>query len=246
MSEQMPASPEPIQFISAVLLTSDDPDRLVTFYREILGVPLVPERHGDGRSHFGCELGDVHFAIHPAVGTSPGGALKLALWVFDLASLVARLDALGVPLEYPIENLGEASLVTAVRDPDGNEVELTQMGDSWWQHLADRRAEGIDLNEPEAPTRLSTATLPLWWLGVTQHGKVDQLSDHRRRRGLAASFPGACPSPLLSQLRARSGQGPTCPFPKSVRESDSVNSCPSTPRSLQSRSKLAGPGGGER
>ncbi len=145
MAEEVRASPKPIEFISAVLITSADPGRLVLFYRDILGVPFVAERHGEGRSHYGCELGDVHFASHPGVGTSPGGGLKVALWVFDLAGLVARLDALGVPLEYPIEDLGEASLETAVRDPDGNEVELTQVGDSWWQHLADRRADGFDL-----------------------------------------------------------------------------------------------------
>lgn len=145
MAEEVKASPDPIEFISAVLINSDDPDRLVLFYRDILGVPLVAERHGEGPSHFGCELGDVHFAIHPGIGTSPRGGLKLALWVFDLASLAARLESLGVPLEYPIEDLGEASLITAVRDPDGNLVELTQMGDPWCQHLADRRAAGFDL-----------------------------------------------------------------------------------------------------
>lgn len=35
--------------------------------------------------------------------------------------------------------------VTAVRDPDGNLVELTQLGPSWLDHLQARRAEGHDL-----------------------------------------------------------------------------------------------------
>jgi hypothetical protein len=34
--------------------------------------------------------------------------------------------------------------MTAVHDPDRNLIELTQMADTWWAHLAKRRAEGHD------------------------------------------------------------------------------------------------------
>jgi catechol 2,3-dioxygenase-like lactoylglutathione lyase family enzyme len=142
--------PEDLNYVSGILLVSTQPERLLAFYRDILGVPLEEERHGDGPPHWGCELGDVHFAIHPVddypedsgVGV---GAVKLAFMVFDLAAFTGWLATQGVELCYPPTSLGAESLVTAVRDPDGNLVELTQLGTSWLGHLQSRRASGHDL-----------------------------------------------------------------------------------------------------
>jgi catechol 2,3-dioxygenase-like lactoylglutathione lyase family enzyme len=139
---------ERIEFVSAVLLLSRDPERLAAFYRDALGLPLAKERHGASRPHFGCELGDIHFAIHPAdeAGSTGTGAVKLAFFVFDLDGLVRSLEEHGVDLLYPPRQLGDAdSRITAVRDPDGNEIEFSQLGDGWLRHLDQRRAEGHDL-----------------------------------------------------------------------------------------------------
>jgi catechol 2,3-dioxygenase-like lactoylglutathione lyase family enzyme len=144
------ARPAGVRYLSAVLLVSVQPERLAAFYRDILGLSLVEERHGDSQAHWGCELGDVHFAIHPLEDypedpRDGGGAVKLAFMVFELTELVEWLEANSVPLCYPPQPLGTGSLVTAVRDPDGNLVELTQLGASWLGHLKRRRAEGSDL-----------------------------------------------------------------------------------------------------
>lgn len=142
--------PENIRFISGVLLVSRQPERLMEFYRDVLGLPLAEERHGDTEPHWGCELGDVHFAIHPAAdypedpATGPGPT-KLAFMVFDLPRMVAWLAERGVSLCYPPADLGAESRITAVRDPDGNLVELTQLGPGWLDHLKAHRAEGNDL-----------------------------------------------------------------------------------------------------
>ena len=133
-----------IEFLSAVLITSAEPGRLAAFYRDGLGVPLVSEEHG-GQSHWGCELGDVHFAVHPGESGSGRGSTRFALRDFDLESYVARLQEKGIPCLYPIERLGEGSWVTAVRDPDGNAVELTQMSEQWVRHLAEHRRGGADV-----------------------------------------------------------------------------------------------------
>jgi hypothetical protein len=81
----MPTSaqrPEDIHFISGVILVSRQPERMVSFYRDV------------------C---------------------------------------------YPLTELGAQSQITAVRDPDGNLVELTQLGSDWLEHLKEHRAEGHDL-----------------------------------------------------------------------------------------------------
>jgi len=54
--------PEDIRLISGVLVVSRQPERLMEFYRDVLGLPQAEERHGDTEPHWGCELGDVHFA----------------------------------------------------------------------------------------------------------------------------------------------------------------------------------------
>ena len=50
------STPERVQFLSAVLLTSRDAPRLVGFYRDVLGLPLAEERHGNVPLHFLLEL----------------------------------------------------------------------------------------------------------------------------------------------------------------------------------------------
>ena len=73
------------------------------------------------------------------------GAIKLAFMVFELAPFTDWLASQGVELCYPPTTLGSESMVTAVRDPDGNLVELTQLGTSWLGHLQSRRGAGHDL-----------------------------------------------------------------------------------------------------
>jgi hypothetical protein len=105
----------------------------------------------------------VHFAIHPvedypddpATGPSP---IKLALMVFSLDQMVDWLGECGIALCYPPSPLGERSRITAVRDPDGNLVELTELDPSWLNHLESHRAEGHDLvaylgGAPQHPRR---------------------------------------------------------------------------------------------
>jgi len=142
--------PENLSFLSGVLLVSQDPERLVAFYRDVLGLPLVEERHSDAAPHWGCELGDVHFAIHPVEDypedrVTGAGAVKLAFMVFDLAAFAGWLEERGIELCYQPTQLGSESLVTAVRDPDGNLIELTELGAGWFEHLKAHRAEGHDL-----------------------------------------------------------------------------------------------------
>ena len=142
--------PEDIRFFSGILLVSSQPERLATFYRDVLGIPLEEEVHEGSEPHWGCELGDVHFAIHPAAdypdepASGPGPA-KLAFMVFDLTAMVEWLGKRGIPLCYPPMALGSESTITAVRDPDGNLVELTQLGTGWLGHLKSHRDEGGDL-----------------------------------------------------------------------------------------------------
>ncbi len=137
-----------VEFLSAILLISKDHNKLAAFYRDIIGVPLEDEQHGATLKHYGCELGDIHFAIHPVenfAGTSHGvGSVKLAFEVFDINAHVKKLAGHGVEVLYPPKKMGPM-LITAIKDPDGNLIEFTQLGDGWYKHLEQRRDEGHDI-----------------------------------------------------------------------------------------------------
>jgi catechol 2,3-dioxygenase-like lactoylglutathione lyase family enzyme len=145
----MVEKPEGLRFLSGIILVSAQAARLAGFYRDVLGVPLVEEQHDDTEPHWGCELGDVHFAIHPEAdypGEAVGvGAVKVAFLVFELDRLVAWLAENGVEPLYPPAAFGASSRITAVRDPDGNTVELTELGPGWLDHLKAHRSAGGDL-----------------------------------------------------------------------------------------------------
>ena len=133
------------KFFSAVLIASRNPDRLANFYKDVIGIPLEDEQHGDTAKHYGCEMGDLHFAIHPLENfgnEEPGvGSVKLAFEIFDMNAFVQNLAAKGVTPLYPPKEMGPM-LITAVKDPDGNHIEFTQLGERWIKHIEKRRAEG--------------------------------------------------------------------------------------------------------
>ena len=139
---------ERLEFLSGVLLVSQNPARLADFYTDVLNVPLEVEEHEGTLPHWGATLGEIHFAIHPIEdfpdGRSGVGAVKLAFTVFDLAAALKRLEAAGVALVQEPQDTG--FFVSAmVEDPDGNLIELTQMVDEWFESLEKRRADGHDV-----------------------------------------------------------------------------------------------------
>ncbi|HZK76194.1 MAG TPA: VOC family protein [Candidatus Kapabacteria bacterium] len=140
------------QFLSAVLLVSKDAERLARFYRDVIGIPLEEEQHDDTAKHYGCELGDLHFAIHPMEDfaskvANPGvGSVKLAFEIFDMDGFIEHLQKHGIAPLYPPKPLGK-SRITALRDPDGNEIEFTQLSGGWFEHLKKRRMDGHDILE---------------------------------------------------------------------------------------------------
>jgi len=139
---------ERVEFLSAVLLVSRNPARLAAFYRDVVGVPLAEERHGNSRVHWGCNLGEIHFAIH-SVETFPDkqsgvGSVKLAFTVFNMQALVERLEQAEASLLYPPRDTG-FFWSTAIQDPDGNLIEFTELRNEWFEQIEARRADGTDV-----------------------------------------------------------------------------------------------------
>jgi catechol-2,3-dioxygenase len=124
-----------IDDVTAVLLISPNARRLCGFYRATLGLPLEEERHGGMPRHFGCSLGDVHFAIHDAAGW-PGVATRnarspvVSFSTSNLEAVARQLSARGVALTGPGDHgFGQ---VLSFRDPDGNHVSVIEYGPEYW------------------------------------------------------------------------------------------------------------------
>jgi len=138
----------PVEFLSAVIVVSEQPEQLASFYIDAIGLPLRAEQHNNDVPHWGATLGQLHFAIHdvrdfPEHHRAGAGAVVVALATEDLDALLVRLRTHNIEPLYPPKNLGWTTM-TAVHDPDGNLVELTQMADEWWAGLERRRLDGHD------------------------------------------------------------------------------------------------------
>jgi len=115
--------------VSAILLISPNAAELARFYRDVLDLPLEDEVHEGVPLHYACELGGVHFAIHPAEGwpgvpTANSQSPVIALRTSDAKAVAERLVALGCKAAGPHDH-GFAQVVV-FRDPDGNHVEILE------------------------------------------------------------------------------------------------------------------------
>ncbi len=119
-----------VESLGAILLISEDAAKLAEYYRIALGFPMVDEVHEGVPLHYACELGGVHFAIHPAE-TWPGEPhvdAQSPVIVFsttDANAVFESLQACGIAATPPFDH-GFAILVS-FRDRDGNNVQVMQL-----------------------------------------------------------------------------------------------------------------------
>jgi predicted enzyme related to lactoylglutathione lyase len=118
-----------VDSVGAVLLISDDAAGLAAFYRDALALPLEDELHEGVPLHYGCELGSVHFAIHPSADwpgerSADGQSPVIVLHTSDVQRAYERLVANGVAATPPWDH--GFAIGTAFRDPDGNNVQVMQ------------------------------------------------------------------------------------------------------------------------
>ncbi len=122
-----------VESVAALILVSEDAPRLVRFYRDALGIPLEDEQHGGGGEalHYGCQLGKLHFAIHPvdnwrhAPETGPG-AVRIAFRVSDIERVSKALAERRVARLSGPDDLGWSQRISR-RDPAGNLVERVEL-----------------------------------------------------------------------------------------------------------------------
>jgi predicted enzyme related to lactoylglutathione lyase len=116
--------------LQAILITSENPEKTVNFYRDVAGLHIEEEKHG-GPHHWAAETNGVHFAIHNAKGFSDGtfpanrasNLTHMYFNVSNMADFLTHLQKLGIEKVKEVEDLGFIEIVE-VRDPDGRVVQF--------------------------------------------------------------------------------------------------------------------------
>lgn len=113
---------EKVKGLSGLILSSTNPDRLATFYKNVLGVPLELNKHGNLPAHWECDFNGIHYAILKENKTDTGaGNIVPSFAVDDINIFVEQHD---LPMLHPLMNLGGGSYVGSIADTDGNIVRL--------------------------------------------------------------------------------------------------------------------------
>lgn len=108
----------------------DDMDRAVAFYESLLGTKLTRQK-----------VDGYDMALFPFEEGAPGatGALAkgdiyrpskngpiLYFRVKDIGQIVAKAQAMGRPILYPVKDIGDAGYVAEIEDSEGNRLALLQ------------------------------------------------------------------------------------------------------------------------
>lgn len=119
----------PVKSICGVILVTERVEALASFYRDGLGLPLEREDHGGLDVHYGCDIGTVHFGIHPPSNFRQGAQRRggpLAFEVTSIAEHAEKLTGLGAVQVVQPHDEG-FGMVATWEDPEGNLFETVEL-----------------------------------------------------------------------------------------------------------------------
>ena len=107
-----------VKGLTGVIMSSPQPERLASFYRDVLGIPLALNRHGNTPEHWECDYQGIHYAVlKQKVKAQANINTVLSFAVDDIERFVTTH---GIQLLHPIMDLGEGAYIASFNDPDGN------------------------------------------------------------------------------------------------------------------------------
>ncbi len=134
-----------------VAIKVSDLQRSLDFYVGKLGFAEMMRLHKDDGSVWLVYLritDDQYLEVFPdaegdrAPGWNANGMNHMCLAVDDLKSLVAEIEAAGIPLLMPLKFAVDGNWQAWIEDPDGNRIELMQMDPKSMQLKAIARLRG--------------------------------------------------------------------------------------------------------
>ncbi|MGL5838956.1 MAG: VOC family protein [Sphingorhabdus sp.] len=126
--EEKPKVVHPVYYFEIPVI---DMDRAVNFYEKLLGTKLERETvDGYEMARFSFAEGTPGATGALAKGDvykpSKDGAI-VYFHVDDIKATVARAEAMGRPVLYPVKDIGEAGFVAEIEDSEGNRLALSQL-----------------------------------------------------------------------------------------------------------------------
>ena len=135
----LPAIPYRTKGLDHIVLRAKDIDRMLGFYRDVLGLPIAKHNKPLGLWHLKAgssmiDLVDMFGPLGKAGGPTPGEArnvdhLALKIEPFDETAILAYFDSKGVNAEPAKTRFGADGNGPSIylSDPEGNGVELKGM-----------------------------------------------------------------------------------------------------------------------
>jgi predicted enzyme related to lactoylglutathione lyase len=111
-----------------VMLMVSDVDRMIRFYRDMVGLPVIfPKDEPDGgfSDWVVLDAKGTRLAIHGTDEVEPGGTATLSFSVDDVEAVYLDLKNRGCYIELPME-LGPGVFVSKAVDPEGNHLSFDQ------------------------------------------------------------------------------------------------------------------------
>ena len=111
------------------IIVTNDLDRLLAFYTDLLGATEVMRFPEDGPVFYvGLELGDSELGLSADASVAPGdpGRMLLSIEVPEVDGLLPKVEGLGGTATSGANDMPWGQRVAHIKDPDGNVVNLTQ------------------------------------------------------------------------------------------------------------------------
>jgi catechol 2,3-dioxygenase-like lactoylglutathione lyase family enzyme len=120
-------------------IITKDPEKMLAFYRDTLGLELVgelPMPGGGTMYRLNCGTSVIKIVVHgkePGAVAAPGGiagATGYRYWTISVDNIeqaVKACEEAGYKIAVPITEFRPGATISMIEDPDGNWVELLQM-----------------------------------------------------------------------------------------------------------------------
>ena len=103
-----------------------DMDRAVTFYRDVLGLPL--KFQSPGWSEF--STGETSLGLHPASEKNPAGSIELGFNVANLGMFHREMSAKGVQFSMPPTKQDFGGILAQFVDSEGHRCSVAEQTSS--------------------------------------------------------------------------------------------------------------------
>lgn len=111
-----------VKKMTGLIMSSPNPQKLALFYRDIMGIPLVLNKHGTFPEHWECDYEGMHYAV--LKGRKNECSTQPYVPSFELEDIGMFVSQNNLTMLHPLMDLGCGDFVGSINDVDGNMIRL--------------------------------------------------------------------------------------------------------------------------